>query len=165
MRISVAMAVRNGERFLQPLLDSLAAQTTPPAELVVSEDASEDGTARLIEAFGKQFDYGIAHSVFTHLPVNSILVCLLNVERVLAPEGRFYATFFENPAGTKQLGAIPQPRSDGPPRESFPDRDPYHYGVDLFEWLCDGIGLAVEYLGEWGNPRSQKMLVFTRSNS
>ena len=45
------MAVRNGERWLQPLLDSLAAQTMVPAELVVTDDASGDATPRLLEEF------------------------------------------------------------------------------------------------------------------
>ncbi|HEX8122385.1 MAG TPA: class I SAM-dependent methyltransferase [Solirubrobacteraceae bacterium] len=113
-------------------------------------------------AFGERFDYGIAHSVFTHLPVNDILVCLLNVEKVLArPGGRFYATFFETPHGTRSLEAVDQPRSDGPPQRTTLDADPFHYGLDLFEWLCHGTGLRVEYLGDWGHPRSQKMLVFT----
>ncbi len=51
MRISVAMAVRNGERWLEPLLASLARQTAPPAELVVTDDASADATPRLLEEF------------------------------------------------------------------------------------------------------------------
>jgi SAM-dependent methyltransferase len=114
-----------------------------------------------VDAFGGQFDYGIAHSVFTHLPINSILVCLQRVRPMLRPEGRFYATFFENPGGTRRLDVLEHPRTDGPPLTTYPDADPFHYGLDLFEWLCDGSGLSVEYLGDWGNPRSQKMLVFT----
>jgi glycosyltransferase involved in cell wall biosynthesis len=51
VRISVAMAVRNGERFLQPLLDSLLRQTVAPFEVVVTDDASEDSTPALLAAF------------------------------------------------------------------------------------------------------------------
>ena len=51
MRISVAIAVRNGERYLQPLLDSLLRQTAAPFEVVVAEDASEDATPAILEAF------------------------------------------------------------------------------------------------------------------
>src|SRR5438045_8848914 len=40
-RSSGAMAGLNGERHLNPLLDSLRRQTRPPAELMVHEDASE----------------------------------------------------------------------------------------------------------------------------
>ena len=45
------MAVRNGERYLQPLLDSLLRQTRAPLELVVTEDASEDSTPAMLDAF------------------------------------------------------------------------------------------------------------------
>jgi SAM-dependent methyltransferase len=114
-----------------------------------------------VEAFDRTFDYALAHSVFTHLPINSILVCLQKIAPVLRrPGGRFFATFFENPRGTKQLGAIEHPTSAGDPMVTYTDADPYHYGLDLFEWLCEGTGLRVDYLGEWGHPRSQRMLVF-----
>src|SRR2546423_1792684 len=45
------MATRNAERYLGPLLESLARQTRAPAELVVHDDASEDGTVAMLEAF------------------------------------------------------------------------------------------------------------------
>lgn len=51
MRISVAMATRNGARFLEKQLASLAAQSRPPDELVVSDDASTDATATLVKDF------------------------------------------------------------------------------------------------------------------
>lgn len=115
-----------------------------------------------VGAFGGEFDYVLAHSLFTHLPINSILVCLLSVAPVLRrPDGRFYATFFENQRGTKRLEELTHPRADGPPIHTRVDSDRYHYGVDLFEWLCEGTGLQVEYLGDWGSPRSQRMLLFT----
>ena len=51
MRISVAMAARDAERFLDPLLASLAAQTERPHELVVYDDASTDSTPARLERF------------------------------------------------------------------------------------------------------------------
>ncbi|MGI4745778.1 MAG: glycosyltransferase family 2 protein [Janthinobacterium lividum] len=51
MLISVAMATYNGQRYLQEQLDSIAAQTVLPAELVVSDDGSTDNTLALIKAF------------------------------------------------------------------------------------------------------------------
>lgn len=51
MRISVALATHDAERYLPALLESLARQTRPPQELVVSDDASTDGTVELLEAF------------------------------------------------------------------------------------------------------------------
>jgi SAM-dependent methyltransferase len=115
-----------------------------------------------LEAFGTTFDYAIAHSLFTHLPINSMLVCLLNVARVLRrPGGCFFATFYENPRGTKRLDVLEHPRVDRAPIRTRPDGNPYHYGLDLFEWLVDGIGLRVELVGDWGSPRPQRMLLFT----
>jgi glycosyltransferase involved in cell wall biosynthesis len=51
MRLSVALGTYNGERFLREQLDSVAAQTRPPDELLVSDDRSTDGTRRLVESF------------------------------------------------------------------------------------------------------------------
>ncbi len=51
MDVSVAIAVRNGERYLEPLLASLRRQTAPPCEVVVVDDASTDTTPALLEAF------------------------------------------------------------------------------------------------------------------
>src|SRR5918997_5604582 len=59
MRISVAMATRNGERYLAPLLESLARQTRPPAELVVHDDASEDRTVAILEEFRERAPFPI----------------------------------------------------------------------------------------------------------
>jgi glycosyltransferase involved in cell wall biosynthesis len=52
--ISVAMATYNGEAHLAEQLDSLAAQTRPPDELVVRDDGSEDGTVAMLHAFARR---------------------------------------------------------------------------------------------------------------
>jgi len=49
------------------------------------------------QALNHTFDYALAQSLFTHLPLNSILRCLVMIEPVLRPGGEFYATFFETP--------------------------------------------------------------------
>ena len=49
--ISIAMATYNGARFVREQLDSFAAQTRLPDELVVRDDASSDATAAIVEAF------------------------------------------------------------------------------------------------------------------
>lgn len=53
MNVSIAMATYNGARYLQAQLDSLARQTVLPAELVVCDDQSCDGTPELIEKFAQ----------------------------------------------------------------------------------------------------------------
>jgi len=51
MKVSVALCTYNGGRFLREQLDSIAAQTRLPDELVVSDDRSADGTRQLVESF------------------------------------------------------------------------------------------------------------------
>src|SRR4051795_304134 len=57
--VSVAMATYNGERFLPEMLDSLAAQTRPPDELVVRDDASEDDTVAILNAFARRVPFRV----------------------------------------------------------------------------------------------------------
>ncbi len=49
--ISVAIASFNGARFSLEQLESIAAQTMPPCEIVICDDGSSDGTIELIEKF------------------------------------------------------------------------------------------------------------------
>lgn len=51
MKTSVAMCTYNGARYLREQLDSIAAQTRPPDELVICDDASSDTTREIVNAF------------------------------------------------------------------------------------------------------------------
>ncbi len=114
------------------------------------------------QALHQTFDYALAQSVFTHLPLNSIVRCLASIAKVLKTGGRFCATFFENPGGKLNLEPLAHPRTDGPDIVSFFDKDPYHYDFPTMEWSCKGTGLRAEYLGDWSHPRNQKMMVFVK---
>ncbi|NGZ90282.1 glycosyltransferase family 2 protein [Psychroflexus maritimus] len=59
MKISIAMATYNGERFLQEQLDSFVAQSRLPDELVVSDDCSTDGTLEILERFAKEAPFEV----------------------------------------------------------------------------------------------------------
>ena len=87
-----------------------------------------------LPTLGRTFDVALAISLFTHLDLNRIVRCLVNIDRVLAPDGPSFATCMDN--------------------------DPYHYGLEAFRWVCEGTGLKVENLGDWGHPRGQRMLAF-----
>lgn len=116
--------------------------------------------------FDASFDYAIAQSVFTHLSLNQIVRCLVNMSQVLEPDGEFYATFFESDEPfhlepiehTTESGAVVVTHMDSP------DNTNYHYHIQDFEMLCDRLDLRVEYIGDWDHPRNQKMLKFTRNN-
>ncbi|MDD5109695.1 MAG: ATP-binding cassette domain-containing protein [Patescibacteria group bacterium] len=114
-----------------------------------------------VPAFGQTFDYVWAHAVFIHLSLNHIIQCLMNVDRVLKPGGKFYATFFENPEGKQQLGPRVRQR-DGSSFTTYFSKNPYHYDLATFRWMCEGTSLQVENLGDWGHPAHQQMLVFTK---
>lgn len=51
--ISIALATYNGGRFIQEQLDSFAAQTRLPDELVVGDDGSTDETLAILEKFAR----------------------------------------------------------------------------------------------------------------
>jgi glycosyltransferase involved in cell wall biosynthesis len=57
--ISIAMATYNGERFLPEQLASLAAQTFPIAELVVTDDTSSDRTIAILTDFAKRAPFPV----------------------------------------------------------------------------------------------------------
>jgi len=54
VRLSVAMCTYNGARFLKEQLDSIAAQTRRPDELIICDDRSLDATVKIIEAFASK---------------------------------------------------------------------------------------------------------------
>lgn len=57
--ISVAMCTFNGQRFLGAQLQSIAAQTRPPDELVVCDDASSDGSEQIIKDFSQRVTFPV----------------------------------------------------------------------------------------------------------
>lgn len=63
-RISVALCTFNGERFLREQLNSIAAQTIPPDEVVICDDGSTDGTVAIASEFSRavNFDVNIFHN-------------------------------------------------------------------------------------------------------
>lgn len=129
-----------------------AAGIDPAAARLIQDDAFKFGR------FEQQFDFALAQSVFTHLPLNTIMRCLAEVEPVLRSGGRFYATFFQHPG--PRLNTEPLRQSETV--TTHPDADPFHYDPDVFRWAVEGATLDVELVGDWDHPRNQKMLLFTK---
>ena len=50
--ISCVVPVYNGERYIAEALDSILAQTYRPLEVIVADDGSSDGTARVVASYG-----------------------------------------------------------------------------------------------------------------
>lgn len=59
LNLSVALCSYNGALYLQEQLDSIAAQTLPPAELVVVDDCSSDSTVEIIREFAPRVTFPV----------------------------------------------------------------------------------------------------------
>jgi glycosyltransferase involved in cell wall biosynthesis len=57
--ISVAMCTFNGARFLDAQLESLAAQTRTPDELVICDDGSSDNTCKIVTEFARWAGFAV----------------------------------------------------------------------------------------------------------
>jgi SAM-dependent methyltransferase len=113
--------------------------------------------------FGQPFDFGLALSVFTHIPLNSIYRALSNIAEQFAEGGRFYATYFPGPIGPERFAPITHPSPPGwGPVTTTADANPYHYAFDDFVHVCGKLPLEVVNIGDWMHPRGQHMLRFTR---
>ncbi len=131
-------------------------------ELQARGCADKDARLRVTDqfelaAFGVQFDYALAVSVFTHLYANHIGLCLKKVRPVLAPGGSFFATFFAAPAPLH----LDEIRHDPGGIVTHFDRDPFHYSFEEMTALARFAGLSVRLIGDWGHPRRQQMLCFS----
>lgn len=111
----------------------------------------------------QSIDYAIAQSLFTHLNLNEILLCLLNVKKVLAPEGRFYATFFYCPDIASYSNVVEHRTDEGKIITTLAAFSrSMHYTFGQLTWAADWVGLQAQWIGDWGHPRKQHMAVFYR---
>ena len=106
--------------------------------------------------YGATFDFALALSVFTHLYMNHIERCLVEVKQVLKPQGRFYATIFSAPHPACLADLTHQPGGV----TTHYDADPFHCAFEEMQALAGNAGLMAEWIGEWNHPRAQQMLCF-----
>jgi SAM-dependent methyltransferase len=111
-------------------------------------------TDRFDADFGVSFDMAIAQSVFTHVSLNHVRLCLHRVAKVMAPGARFFATFFEAPHST----AI-----DGLVRGRYTERNVYWYYREDIRWAAESCPWEWNYIGDWGHPVGQVMAQLTRT--
>jgi cyclopropane fatty-acyl-phospholipid synthase-like methyltransferase len=113
-----------------------------------------------LSGYENSFDYALAQSVFTHLRRDQIGECLTSVRTALKPGGRFYASYFHAPRSryfppiTHQPGGV----------VTHLMTDPFHQSTEFYEGLADELRMGFRRIGEWGHPRSQKLLEFSKPN-
>ena len=108
--------------------------------------------------FDCQVDFAMAQSVFTHVSLNHIRLCLFRVAKVVKPGGSFYATFFERGSQTP-VDAILNARN---PKPFFTEKNVFWYYRSDLAWAATIGPWKVDYIGDWGHPANQKMVRFIR---
>ncbi|HVL06285.1 MAG TPA: glycosyltransferase family 2 protein [Acidimicrobiales bacterium] len=116
MDVSVALCTFRGERFLAAQLESIAAQTVLPAEVVVCDDGSTDGTVDIVARFTADAPFPVRlHANPENLGVTAnfagaiarcrgAIIALADQDDVWAPEKleRLVAAFEDHP----EAGAV-----------------------------------------------------------
>ena len=109
-----------------------------------------------LAAFGVKFDFGIAQSLFTHLPFPKLEACLERIVPFFSESALFFATIFEAPedfmAPARHPGGV----------TSYPDANPYHYRLNDIEQATAQLPWRFDFIGDWGHPRGQRMLKFQK---
>ncbi|MBO6867999.1 MAG: class I SAM-dependent methyltransferase [Thalassococcus sp.] len=94
------------------------------------------------------FDFAIAQSLFTHLTLEDIEKCFRNLRGKAHDGSKFYSTFFEGDS------------TRNPDATSHANKDWYYHFSD-FEEIASRTGWNIEYIGDWGHERGQKMMCAT----
>lgn len=159
------MATYNGARFIREQLDSIAAQTTLPAELVVTDDASTDDTLRIVRDFARTAPFPVhVHENATRLGYRanflratglcvSPLIALCDQDDIWEPAKlERMAVAFADPevllcyheawlidiAGTRMgLAHIYPLRASNPPSSANPMLNPYGFTMMFRRRLLD----------------------------
>jgi len=103
------------------------------------------------------FDIAVADSLLPFRPFNTVARCIASVVRKLTPNGRFYATWFEN-LDPANFEPIVQPGGI----TTFPDAEPYHYPFALIASVCEAVGATVERVPGTGHPGGESLLLISR---
>jgi energy-coupling factor transporter ATP-binding protein EcfA2 len=105
-----------------------------------------------------QVDFAVAQSAFTQMSLNAVAQCIASVVRKLAPGGRFFACYFDNP-DPADSDALVHPGGV----KTHADADPYHTSFDVLAGICAGVGARAARVPGWRHPQDQRMLVITRT--
>lgn len=110
---------------------------------------------------GVLFDKALAQSVFTHLPINHLRLCLHKLRPRMREGGTFFCTFFRAPPELPRDRPMRhEPRGEV---ESFGWRDPFHVWDEDIRFAMEGLGWRFDGLRDWRHPRGQLMGHFVAS--
>ena len=125
---------------LWELEQSGLAERCPPSSIRVTDDFECD--------FGVEFDFAVAQSLFTHIPLVAIDRCLRRVAGPMKPGGRLFASYNGLPPGRR----LSRPSTRDPFRHAYDDLA----AAGAPEW-------EPRYIEDWGHPRGMKMIEYRRT--
>jgi ubiquinone/menaquinone biosynthesis C-methylase UbiE len=113
-----------------------------------------------------KFQFAVGVSLFLHLHLNHLKLCLYNLYDYLEVGGKFYVTFFE----AENVKYISEPCLRV---EKFKDKeiktttyfykDPYHhFKQDLISAIPEGLNYEFEYIGKWEHFQGQNIVCYTK---
>lgn len=97
--------------------------------------------------FSKSADFAIANSLFTHLVPADIVRCFSNFADYAGERAVLFGTFF-----------ISAQRHANPTASDA--HQGFFYTRDEIDAMAKASGLTATYVGDWGHPRGQKMVMF-----
>jgi SAM-dependent methyltransferase len=124
------------------------ADRLPRTNLIADEDFKFIGVPA-------KLDFLIATSVFTHLTLNHLRLCLVNLGRHVTSPCTFFFTIFTPPDGLPVTESHRQPRGG---KVTHAHRDPYHYNVGDLEFAATDTPWSLSFIGDWDHPRNQMMV-------
>lgn len=110
----------------------------------------------------RSLDAAFSNSLFSHLSINSILLCLRNLAPKMKPGSKYLSSMIVLPIGDERapydwsyLG------TKGSTVVSYPTRDPFHYTEETVHLLSSfKTGFDVTQVHDYGHP-FQKLVEFT----
>ena len=109
--------------------------------------------------FGVQFDMAIAQSVFTHVSLNHMRLCLNRLAKVMRPGGVFFASYVDQPESAP-IDHIFQKGRGG--RTYFYEKNVFWYHYSDMQWVAEGEPWTVRFVGDYGSAQQQLMVSYTR---
>lgn len=111
--------------------------------------------------FDVRFDFAIAQSVFTHVSLNHMRLCLYRLGKVMRPDGVFFASYVEQPPGTP-VDHIFQRVEKG--RTYFNEKNVFWYHRSDMKWAAAAGPWHFRYVGNYDSPDQQVMVAYTRKS-
>ena len=103
-----------------------------------------------------RFDFIVASSLFARMPLHGVAKCLAAALPLLAPGGRFYATWMD------VEHALLTPRAPAAhDTMSYADAEPYHHDFATIAALAASLGGRAERVTAPAHPRGESVLVVT----